>query len=876
MSIRHNFTKYILSLFVCLLTIFATSCDMINTPVKDFFSNSAGLIAGQETDKSDGSSTEPGKSDSSEEVTNPDDSESDSTTDTPADTPSLEPEPGPVTPDTSEFDDIDLTTSLVYYVSSAGDDDASGEKDTPFQTIDKAFTSLKSSFQADTSKSAGYVLLLSDIEISQEIKLEDYNFGELSPNIVTLTIAGYGGIRTIDAKSNCRIMKIGYTNGEIKIKNLKFKGGYSDDVGGAGLYVSSSGINSMVFFTINNCIFTENRSSKSGAAIALETDYSVYIENCEISNNTCSDGASALDIKRTYSGSNFVLSDTSIIDNKTVADPMAVTPVYDYGYAVNTDGLANLVISGNVVIKKNSISQVSSSGDYSKLCVLKRLISISGKNNISNNSVYLTDFTELTRNLVVDASSGDTIRVVDDCSGSSIGIMNSTPISSETVFTYRYNEKTPAAPSAVFVCDGSYAIGYSSDGNEAAFVVNSGSFGNPLDNTMSFVMTQKIIPSGMASTLTVTPVVKNLGSDITASVLSDISWELTLMSGSVSIKTSTTNTLSISAAQALPDTYTLYVTATLNGIAYDESVSLVCKNTLEGMVSVSGASVNGAVADSGVFVTGRNLTIPAMYAGESELTQKEYLEYCYYAYSGKKPASPYEGDNYPACFVSWYDSIVYCNLRSMAEGLTPAYSMNGETDPRKWAGIESGSGTNAGKYCGPYAITTDWDNNIEFDTSANGWRMPVEAEWEYLARGGNLDSASQTTYAGSNNWEEVAWAGEGSTSTPHVVKQKAANSLGLYDMSGNVYEYVWDWFGGNIDASVGAKGCTTPIMTYKETDTGPVTLTPTTIVRGNARMVRGGAFNYGSNEARISDRSVNNTPDMRWANCGVRIVRNAD
>ena len=73
--------------------------------------------------------------------------------------------------------------------------------------------------------------------------------------------------------------------------------------------------------------------------------------------------------------------------------------------------------------------------------------------------------------------------------------------------------------------------------------------------------------------------------------------------------------------------------------------------------------------------------------GKYEVTQAEYEKYCSYTGTDSPSSSYGDGDNYPAYYVSWYDALVYCNKRSMAEGLTPCYSISDSTDPEDWGAV---------------------------------------------------------------------------------------------------------------------------------------------------------------------------------------------
>ena len=227
------------------------------------------------------------------------------------------------------------------------------------------------------------------------------------------------------------------------------------------------------------------------------------------------------------------------------------------------------------------------------------------------------------------------------------------------------------------------------------------------------------------------------------------------------------------------------------------------------------------------------------YMGKYEVTQAEYEQYCSY-----RGSSPGDGDNYPAYGVSWYDALVYCNKRSIEEGLTPCYSIESSTDPDVWGTV-------------PTSGNSTWDA-VVCNWEANGYRLPTEAEWEYAARAGD-DTVGALTYSGTSDVNELgdyAWYSSNSNSTTHVVGTKNANAFGLYDMSGNVFEWCWNFSSNSYDTTT--EGGNDPIG----------------ILSGVYRVGRGGSWEFDSVNCAVSYRYVYGDPSGEGSNhLGFRLVR---
>ena len=205
-----------------------------------------------------------------------------------------------------------------------------------------------------------------------------------------------------------------------------------------------------------------------------------------------------------------------------------------------------------------------------------------------------------------------------------------------------------------------------------------------------------------------------------------------------------------------------------------------------------------------------------------ELSSTPITQGQYEAVMGMNPSKfigKVDSSDRPVEQVSWYDAIRFCNKMSERFGRAPVYK------------IEEGSDTDVSRIDG-----------------ADGFRLPTEAEWEYAARG-----EEEFTYASSNRAEDVGWIGTNSKRGTHPVRCKSSNGYGLFDMTGNVWEWVSDWYDSDYYG--------------RSPKRDPENTTPNSF-----RTFRGGSWFREASFARVANR-YGFTPDGKFFNLGFRIAR---
>ncbi len=207
-----------------------------------------------------------------------------------------------------------------------------------------------------------------------------------------------------------------------------------------------------------------------------------------------------------------------------------------------------------------------------------------------------------------------------------------------------------------------------------------------------------------------------------------------------------------------------------------------------------------------------------LWIADAEVTEVQWAAWA--TAPDPSPSSSDLGDNFPVEFVSWEDVARYANALSSAEGLEACYAEDGTEMVAAYAGDPGACG---------------------------GYRLATEAEWEYCARAGQ-----DLAYAGSDVADDVAWYGANAGGAKHEARGKVANAWGLYDMSGNVWEWTGDWY----ESAYAPEAVEDPA--------GPTS--------GPGRVIRGGSWFEAPENVRVAFRYFVD-PTFDDDNVGFRIAR---
>jgi formylglycine-generating enzyme required for sulfatase activity len=236
----------------------------------------------------------------------------------------------------------------------------------------------------------------------------------------------------------------------------------------------------------------------------------------------------------------------------------------------------------------------------------------------------------------------------------------------------------------------------------------------------------------------------------------------------------------------------------------------------------------------------------------------QFALFCEAVDKGLASRTPYWGrfGDHPAVNVNWYETLEYANWLNEQQGLTLPYNIlkDKDSDPNNQVRLDY----------------LKW--KVNWDRTAKGFRIPTEAEWELAARAGA--GALRTLFAGSDTLDAVGWFWENSGDKPlagdwdlnriydnngrtHPVKQKKDNGIGIYDMSGNVYQWCWDWYAAAYYDECQKRG----------TEQNPAGAKSS----ADGRVIRGGGWSDGAGRCRTANR-FNSLPDYRFNSLGFRLV----